>query len=136
MSEARRYTNLFETIDLIRPTSIMEIGVWNGNHAKKMIKYAQKYNQSIRYYGFDIFENITQDDIKRENPNGKGKTIVTFSEVFSSLNAINNAVVDLYKGYTTTTLPNFKPLFPIDMIFIDGDIQLKQLQMIGYFVHN
>ncbi len=47
----------------------MEIGIANGDNAKKMIESA---DGKVEYYGFDIFPGNSQDKIK-ENADGKKK---------------------------------------------------------------
>ena len=61
INKPRRYKNLNQAIDQLKPKNIMEIGVWNGNQSLQMITAAQKYHspEEINYYGFDLFEDLT-----------------------------------------------------------------------------
>jgi len=51
----KRYINIKDTIQEIKPIYILEIGVLTGRNAEHMIRYAQNYNSFITYYGFDLF---------------------------------------------------------------------------------
>jgi len=66
--EAKRYKYLYYIIKKYKCRRIMEIGVWNGNHAIKMIEKAKKYWEAkdIEYYGFDLFEDLSEKMLKEE----------------------------------------------------------------------
>lgn len=102
----------------------MEIGTWNGNHAEQMIRCALKYNKPIEYYGFDLFEKITDSEIEIE----KSKSIKSsFKEVNSKLSKLNNTIINLCVGYTKDTIPSLKTK-PFDFIFVDGGHSLPTIQ--------
>lgn len=63
-----RYVQLLDVIDEIKPRSICEIGTWNGNRAIQMIQAASKYHpvERIYYQGFDLFEQQTGEQFRRE----------------------------------------------------------------------
>ena len=63
-----RYRNLLKTIYRERCRKIMEIGTFNGKHALMMIETAAIFSpvDQIEYYGFDLFENLTDEDLKKE----------------------------------------------------------------------
>ncbi|MFW6186211.1 MAG: class I SAM-dependent methyltransferase [Halobacteriota archaeon] len=83
-----------------KPKRIMEIGIANGDNAKKMIENA---GGKVEYYGFDLFPGNFMDRI-RERLEETGAT------------------VRLYKGYSNETIPaNMDKLPQMDLIFIDGD---------------
>lgn len=83
-----------------KPQRIMEIGIANGDNAKKMIESA---GGKVEYYGFDIFPGNSMDKIKEK-----------LEETGSTVN--------LFKGYSNETIPaNMDKLPQMDLIFIDGD---------------
>lgn len=89
-----------EYIRTHKPQRIMEIGIANGDNAKKMIESA---DGKVEYYGFDIFPGNSQDKIKEK-----------LEETW--------AAISLFKGYSNETIPaNMDKLPRMDLIFIDGD---------------
>ena len=122
---AYRYDQLFDEIKIIKPVNIMEIGVWVGDRAKKMIKLASQFNptQSVNYYGFDLFEIMDnakfKTEISKQPPN---------LEYIKNKLKETSASINLFKGDTTETLPKFvKQLPPMDLIFIDGGHSLETI---------
>lgn len=113
---ALRYENLIRYIIKYKPQSIMEIGVWDGRTAKKMIEAALRHHNEVRYIGFDLFEDITDKEIVAEQSK---TTKANYNNVRSLLEKIPYADVELYKGYTKDTIP-LVPTELIDFIFIDG----------------
>ncbi len=103
----------------------MEIGTWEGTRALKMIQLAQKYHHKdkIEYYGFDLFESLTQDKFREEI----SKWPPSLSEAKQKLEK-TGASIHLFKGDTMQTLPNIIPSLPnMDFIFIDGGHSLKTI---------
>ena len=114
----KRYRYLFETIRDIRPTSILEVGVWNGKRAMEMLTLARELspNVSIKYYGFDLFEALAdamyRDEISKKPP--------TQAEV-RALIETTGADAQLFAGNTLETLPKaIRELPKVDFMFIDG----------------
>lgn len=113
----------------------MEIGVWNGNHAKQMIQAALHYHNEIKYIGFDLFENITDEEIQLE----ASKSVkANYEAVRQLLEKIPGADVKLYVGYTRETIP-VVPTEPIDFIFMDGGHSVETIKSdwnnIQRFIH-
>lgn len=94
----------------------MEIGTWNGDHAKQMINAALHFHPEVKYIGFDLFENITEEIIIQEQSK---KVKAFFQEVASKLTAIRGADIELRVGFTKDTIP-LCPTQEIDFIFVDG----------------
>ncbi len=93
----------------------MEIGTWNGAHAKQMIECASKYRSDIEYYGFDLFEaGVTWES---EEQGGKVPP-PSVEKVLARLNELD-ALSFLVKGDTRETLVGDK-LPTMDFVFIDG----------------
>ncbi len=120
----RRYHHLYNTIREMNAATILEIGVWNGKRAVKMIKEAQKHNSNIFYFGYDLFEDLGKIGYHAEF----SKMPPTKEEVHASLSA-TGATVRLFKGNTLETLPNSISELPqIDFIFIDGGHSIETIQ--------
>lgn len=99
--------------------SILEIGVFNGNFAERMITQAKKTSpkSTINYVGIDLFaENFSEKVLVTEvslKPHAKNK-------IFKSLSKLNSCI-ELYEGESIETLPKLieaRKLF--DLIVIDG----------------
>ena len=84
---------------------IMEIGVHNGDNAKKMVEVASESvpSSEVEYYGFDYFENDSRfDGVKKK-----------LSETGCEFN--------LFKGDSKEVLSDAVNQLPdMDLIFIDG----------------
>jgi predicted O-methyltransferase YrrM len=123
----RRYRNLFTLIARSRARRILEIGTWNGRHARDMIRTASVWHDpaTVQYFGFDLFEQSTADDLAKEfTP----KIPPREDEVRQYL-AATGASVTLYKGYTRDTLPRVAGSLPvIDFAFIDGGHSIETVR--------
>lgn len=132
---ALRYENLIRYIIKYKPQSIMEIGVWHGYTAKKMIEAALRHHNEVRYIGFDLFEDITDKEIVAEQSK---TTKASYNNVRSLLENIQYANVELYKGYTRDTIP-LVPTELMDLIFLDGGHSLETIKSdwhnIQRFIH-
>lgn len=108
-----RYDALLELIDEHKPKSIVEIGVWNGFNAIRMIKRALRYNTDVTYTGYDLFEDATEETDKREfNVKGHNR----MNAVAAYIKAEASVKPTLIKGDTNETL---KPTVA-DFVFLDG----------------
>lgn len=114
-----RYSNLFRLILLNHCYNIVEIGVFDGRNARWMIETAQVQSPGWRtnYHGFDLFEDLNDDDLEREF----SKRALPIAEVKDALDE-TGASVTLVRGNTIDTLPNHLfDIYPVpDFIFIDG----------------
>ena len=81
------------------PINALEIGVANGEGAKQITKAMLKRTPAPEYYGLDLFEERTPDEIRKRLPPG----------VWSFF----------FKGDSTKTLP-LLDLPQMDLIIIDG----------------
>jgi len=123
VSNKKRYANLLLLILLRRPKSIMEIGVYNGLRAKEMIEAAKIFNNKIRYYGFDLFEEFDKKKLVSEH----SKTPLSKNKIKKKISKLCS--VKLFKGFTSKTLPNFvRKKININFIFIDGGHAIKTIQ--------
>jgi hypothetical protein len=124
-TQPRRYVNLFRTIYEDRCRSIVEIGTWNGVHAEQMIMVAAAHGPvgSIRYVGFDLFEGLTEEQLRLEY----SKRPPTYEEVLRRLTS-TGAEVMLYPGNTRETLPKAADeLRRADLVFIDGGHSIETI---------
>lgn len=122
---AYRYDQLFDEAKKKRPKYIMEIGVWKGERAKKMIELAKRYNtaDSIHYYGFDLFETMDEEKYNKE-VSKQPPSMDTIEEKLK----VTGAHIHLFKGDTTKTLPDAASNLPeMDLVFIDGGHSLETI---------
>lgn len=116
-----RYNQLLQVIDLFRPQTICETGVWNGHNAIRMIKQAEQYNKlgEVSYYGFDLFEDATPEtDSKEFNV----KPHNSCADVGKLIREHTNTALCLIKGDTNKTLGGvcLTDFTQFDLAFIDG----------------
>jgi hypothetical protein len=122
----KRYRNLFRVIHERRCRCIVEIGTWNGVHAKQMIQTAAIHHpvETIKYLGFDLFEGLTDELLRKE----LSKRPPAFDEV-QRLLAATGADVRLFRGNTRVTLPNaIDALREGDLFFIDGGHSIETIR--------
>lgn len=123
---ARRYKHLFELVERVKPKNIMEIGIFDGENALKIIQIAQKYHKKnqINYYGFDLFESLDKKTYEKEI----SKHPLSMASVYKKLKKTNSNIF-LFKGNTLETLPeNYKKLPKMDLIIIDGGHSLETIE--------
>src|SRR3989304_1639301 len=94
-----RYGHFVREIRRGKCHTILEIGVWNGDRSVRMIKTALENDitpETIRYYGFDLFENADENVVSLE----ASKFPPSIDMVRNKLKAFSDIGVDihLYKG--------------------------------------
>jgi predicted O-methyltransferase YrrM len=104
-----RYTQLIEAVRAKQPKVILEVGTWNGDRAREMLKAAP----GAHYIGFDLFEDATPETDAVEM-NVKRSSKVT--EVQQKL----GERATLVKGNTRETLAAFSWPELVDFVWIDG----------------
>lgn len=122
----RRYVNLFRTIFERRCCRIVEIGTWNGVHAEQMIRTAAARHgvEAVRYCGFDLFEDLTDEQLRAEF----SKRPPTYDEVLDRLRS-TGADIRLVRGNTRETLPrSLELLRGADLVFIDGGHSVETIE--------
>lgn len=113
-----RYRQLFRAVYETRARRLLEIGTWNGVHARQMIQTAAVHRPPSRvtYFGFDLFEELTDDVLAREfskKPPARAAVEAMLAKTGASL--------VLFAGDTRRTLAEALPhLTDIDVAFIDG----------------
>ena len=124
-----RYQNLIKIIFNEKCKNIMEIGTYNGYNSFYMIETAKlfhKFNR-VNYYGFDLFEDLTDQDLKNEF----SKQPPSYHFVKKKLEK-TRANIYLFKGNTLKTLPKFIEILNkknerIDFVFIDGGHSIETI---------
>lgn len=111
-----RYSQLLELIDQHKPKRLLEIGVWNGQNAIRMIKQAEKHHPEIEFMGYDLFEDATSETDSIEfNVKGHNHLRAVTAEIRAAVRS--NTSVMLIKGNTRETLSQGMTR---DFVFLDG----------------
>lgn len=95
-----------------KPQTIVEIGVWRGDTAIRIIQAA---DQGVRYWGFDLFDEEMTDEIMSREVSLRPLSLEVVRGRLQGL----GAEVNLVAGDSTLTLPSTE-LPPVDFAFIDG----------------
>lgn len=120
-----RYDNLFRIIKERKCKKIVEIGTFNGVHAKQMIETAIESSgrENVEYYGYDLFEDLTNEKLKKELSKRPHK----IGSVKNLLDQTDTKFI-LFKGDSKITLPKTKHLIQgVDFVFIDGGHSKKTI---------
>jgi len=130
-----RYDNLFRIIKERKCKKIVEIGTFNGVHAKQMIETAIKSvrRENVEYYGYDLFEDLT--DKKHDEELSKNISVKEITEnILPSIELVKTLLEQtqirfiLFKGDSIITLPKTKHLIrDVDFVFIDGGHSKKTI---------
>ena len=111
-----RYIQLIDAVRQKNPTSILEVGTWNGQRALEMLALAP----DAAYYGFDLFEEATYETDKEEM---NVKPHWYMEKVWDKLQGYD---VHLYKGNTRETLKTFNE--KVDFVWLDGGHSIETIQ--------
>ncbi len=122
MKEMKRYRQLVDVVRFARPGTIIEIGTHQGRRAEMLCREALKYRDKVRYFGYDLFEDATEETDRIEM-NGKGHGIQ--SDVAYRLSNIPGVTFELIKGNTRDTLHGTETF--ADLVFIDGGHSLETI---------
>lgn len=125
MAKAQRYTQLLDLIRETKPSSIIEIGTWNGLRAIEMCKVALQFSESVHYIGYDLFEDAT-DKTDAEEFNIKPHFSITKVSTLLKKTFGDNKhfSFELIKGNTKETLKQHI----VDFVFIDGGHTVETIQ--------
>lgn len=122
----QRYSYVINCIDECRPRTIADIGVWNGKRSAQIIRRARELSLGVRYYGFDLWEELTDEQWKNiELTSPKQRPSYEDAKRLVQ-EAAGTDSWTLIKGNTRETLPNAN-LPPIDFAFIDGGHSLETI---------
>lgn len=121
-----RYNQLLPIIEHVKPKVIVEVGTWNGLRAIQMATAALQFGP-VEYYGFDLFEDATDETDEREL---NVKAHYSAYDVGTKLSQFSEQNPDfkflLIKGDTRETLE--KAPKEIDLAFIDGGHSLETIR--------
>ncbi len=123
-----RYGHLAREIRQSRARTILEIGVWDGEHARMMIRTAlgQHAPDHITYHGLDLFEDACDESLSVGDKRPPAREVVA-----RKLRPLvqQGVTVHLHKGNSTELLPALVPSLPsMDLIFIDGGHQWETVR--------
>ena len=122
-----RYDQLIELVKTNKCKKIVEVGTHKGNSALRMINASLDSclnAEDIYYYGFDLFELMTQEVFEKE----VSKWAPSELKVSKTL-AKTGVNIKLYKGFSKDTIPLFvKEGVTPDFIFIDGGHSIETLE--------
>jgi hypothetical protein len=138
----RRYAQLTDALSKTACENLIEVGTWNGHRAKELSSAALRRNASVRYHGFDLFEALTEVELKDEfsrRPPSQAEVdrrLGRFQRRVSILSTLRpwkrrSFSFRLYQGFTRETLPAFKaasPNFRAQFIFIDGGHSIETIR--------
>jgi len=128
--EFPRFKNLPELIRRYQCKSLLEIGVCRGRHAEQMILAALERPGLVTYYGFDLFEDLTDEMREAEASPPPAHCAV----VKNKLTGVG-VDVHLFKGFTKDTLPEFlKTGIKPDFILIDGGHSFETVENDWFYV--
>jgi len=120
-----RYAHLIKMIAQAKPSTIVEIGTWDGNRAMEMATEALKHSDTVRYLGFDLFEDATDETDSEElnvKPHHNVMDVSRRLETFKSEN--KGFDFNLVKGNTRETLNPTS----VDFAFIDGGHSVETIR--------
>jgi len=100
-----------------QPSSILEIGVYKGDFALRMLNQISRKNQSTTYYcGIDLFSEMqTKENFQKEISMWPEQKNLVLNKLRNSYPEIN---IELFQGYSNEYLSEENRKF--DLIFIDG----------------
>ena len=117
-----RYQYLLIGLCFVKPKSIIEVGLAKGVRSYQMIQLAKKYNASVKYCGYDVFDSKDQSWHKLV---GNGKKVESKLKIEKRLKTLTPNI-KLVEGMTQDTLwpaPN-----SADFVWLDGDHRLESIR--------
>ena len=120
-----RYKYIYECIDQCRPKTIVDIGVHDGIRSQKIIATAKHHNADIMYYGYDLWEDMRDEQVYSEFLHPKQRK--TQQEADARIaSCLDRSSFKLVKGDTRITLATHLPS-SADFIYIDGGHSLETI---------
>ncbi len=117
-----RYEYLIDSIHIIKPKKIVEIGIAQGLRSYQMIKEAKIFHKKIQFFGYDVFDTKDENFHKMV---GNGKKVSSRNEVENFLQPLN-VNIEMFPGMTKETL--WGNNVTADLVFIDGDHRIEAIQ--------
>lgn len=111
--------NFYRVFDVIKPTTICEIGTHDGKSAAQMVEYLLQMGLEVDYTGYDLFEDATPETHKiGHNGKGTGRLSIASAKLNTMRNKYDGRLnYRLIQGDTTKVL-NIPKKY--DFAFIDG----------------
>lgn len=130
-----RYDNLFRIIKERKCKKIVEIGTFNGIHAKQMIETAIESvgRENVEYYRYDLFEDLTdkkydEEFSKKPSIKERAKNHLPSIKLVKDLLEQTRIKFILFKGDSKITLPKTRHLIrDANFVFIDGGHSKKTI---------
>jgi hypothetical protein len=112
-----RKAPLIKWIEHHKPKRILEIGVFNGHFASRMLVAANKNSSDVEYVGIDLFQELqTQENYISEAslwPDSREKVLNLLERSFRTTS------IELIQDYSNNALKSLNGS-KFDLIFIDG----------------
>jgi predicted O-methyltransferase YrrM len=120
----KRYGQLATLIRHYDINKIVEVGTWNGGRAIEMALAAFEHHDVVEYWGFDLFEEATEESDKVELNTKAHNTIDAVNSRLDEFSLLmekkgKTFIHQLYQGDTKETLKDFDTK-GIDFAYIDG----------------
>lgn len=110
---------LFEKLlDEVKPTSIAEVGVHNGNTARQLIAHTLKNNdRTITYTGYDAFDLLIDHESELNGKGSVNKERLLIKLEKTKARFLGRVTVEIIEGWTrdTLTVPR-----KFDFVYIDA----------------
>lgn len=120
---AKRYEQMLQLVEQVKPREIVEIGVHKGVRAEKLCREALLHSSSVKYVGYDVFDS-EDERFQADALNGKGAP--SKEQASNRLKKIPGLMHLLVTGDTRVTLAGKK--VQADFAFIDGDHRVEAIQ--------
>jgi hypothetical protein len=124
-----RYQQVSRLLDILKPKTIVEVGTWNGDQAILMASAALRHRRTVHYWGFDLFEQATQETDTYELNVRSHHSRSSVHEKLSNFASENQGFsFDLISGNSQDILPMF-----LESTWIDpGDGKQHQLKFADF----
>lgn len=123
---ANRYRVLTQVIDLIKPQTIVEIGVHRGDRMVQMIRAARQHRPEVIYRGLDLWEWL-DDSVRVGHGKGANSRSQCEQRMAGLMAELNPELADwqLVQGDTELTLAAG---MEADLVFVDGDHRTASIE--------
>lgn len=128
-----RQQQIYKIIKFNKPKTIVEVGTYNGVMALHYITWAAKFSpgEKIVYYGFDLFEDATDEiDDLEFNAKREHASKAQVEHIISNYRTKEGMDFEfhLIKGNTRDTLQGIGPWQSADLAIIDGGHSLETIK--------
>ena len=109
----------YQIFDYLKPKTICEIGTHDAKSAVQFIDYCVKLNRDVKYFGYDIFDAVKDDNkfhVKEINGKGAGNYSKAKANLDHRTRKYKFFKYKLFRGYTQDTLKESS----YDFVYIDG----------------